>query len=97
MRACSPSLFFDEPQMECPVCLTEAKDINQHPSPEFRYRGIVVECRGCGLYRVTEHALPKLRTLQLEDRFAALKKARTLAARRLAPTISTGCLPIQSE
>jgi hypothetical protein len=83
--------------MECPICLAEAKDMNQLASPEFRYRGLVVDCSGCGTYRVTENALPKLLTLQLEDRFAALKKARQVAGRRLAPTISTGCLPIQSQ
>jgi hypothetical protein len=54
-----------------------------------------VDCPGCGLYRVTERAAEPLTTLKLEERFAALKKARSLTRPRLAPTITTGCLPDQ--
>jgi hypothetical protein len=69
------------------ICLADAK--NATPPT---YRGIVVECKGCGIYRVTESALAALRLLKIEHRFAVLRMAKTLVPSRVAPTITSGCL-----
>ena len=53
--------------MECPVCRAAAKNA----SPPT-YNGLVVDCRGCGIYRVTKGALDKLLDLRIETRLAAL-------------------------
>jgi hypothetical protein len=44
--------------MECPVCLSAAK--NATPSD---YRGLVIACPRCGVYRVTANAAAKCSTV----------------------------------
>jgi hypothetical protein len=79
--------------VNCPICLAPSKGAQPRQPRGYRYRGMVVDCRGCGVYRVTQTALAPLQALRLEERFAALRKAKCLAPARVAPTITTGCLP----
>jgi hypothetical protein len=71
--------------MECPVCLSAAK--NATPSD---YRGLVVSCLRCGVYRVTANAAAKLPTLKVEGRLAAFERAKTQILSSSVPTISSG-------
>ena len=71
--------------MECPVCRAAAKNA----SPPT-YNGLVVDCRGCGIYRVTKGALDKLLDLRTETRLAALKAAKELVSAKVVPTITSG-------
>lgn len=74
--------------MICPVCSGEARNA----TPET-YRGLVIECPACGLYRVTERTVPALDALKREERLSALRKAKNFCSSRLAlPTISSGCV-----
>jgi hypothetical protein len=72
--------------MDCPVCLKDAKDA----SP-LAYRGLVVECSRCGIYRVTQNAIAALRSLKPEERMAALQMAKTVGSRG-APTVTSAFL-----
>jgi uncharacterized Zn finger protein len=73
--------------MDCPICTNEV--VNHTPRD---YKGVVVECRRCGVYRVTETALARLNSLEVRQRLKALSVARTLASGRSLPTISSACL-----
>jgi hypothetical protein len=73
--------------MECPVCLSAAK--NATPSD---YRGLVIACPRCGVYRVTANAAAKLPTLRVEGRLAALERAKTQILSSTVPTISSSYL-----
>jgi hypothetical protein len=77
--------------MNCPVCLKAAKDA----SPPA-YRGLVVECSRCGIYRVTQNAIASLGSLRVEERTAALRRAKALLGSRGTPTVTSGCLPHSS-
>ena len=74
--------------MDCPICLGDAKD----ETPPT-YRGLVLECPRCGLYRVTQDAIAALGTLKVDERLLALRKAKKLLGSR-TPTITSGCLGI---
>ena len=74
--------------MDCPICLRDAKDATP-PT----YRGLVLECPRCGLYRVTQDAVAALRTLKVDERLMALRKAKMLLGSR-TPTITSGCLGV---
>jgi DNA-directed RNA polymerase subunit RPC12/RpoP len=73
--------------MDCPICTNEVA--NQTPRD---YKGLVIECRRCGSYRVMKSAVARLRALPVPLRLAALSRARKIATGRSLPTISSGCL-----
>jgi hypothetical protein len=72
-------------RMDCLVCLKEAKDATP-PT----YRGLVLECPRCGIYRVTGNATAALRSLKTEERMAVLRLAKMLLGSRGVPTITSG-------
>lgn len=72
--------------MDCPVCTAVVEDF----TPK-NYRGLVVRCRRCGVYRVMETAVAALRFLKGQHRLAALSRARKLVSARSLPTISNAC------
>jgi hypothetical protein len=78
----------DGAAMDCPICLREAKNVTP-PT----YRGVVVECPRCGIYRVTQDAIAALRTLRVDERLMAFRKAKMLLSSR-TPTITSGCLGV---
>src|SRR5262245_25941053 len=71
--------------MDCPVCLKDAKDATP-PT----YRGLLLECPRCGIYRVTGNATAALRSLKTEERMAVLRSAKMLLGSRGVPTITSG-------
>jgi hypothetical protein len=73
--------------MECPVCRGNVEDLTPG-----RYKGLVLACRRCGVYRVMESSVAILPTLKVEKRLAALQRAKELASRKSLPTISRACL-----
>jgi len=75
--------------MDCPVCLASAK--NTTPP---QYGGLVVECRHCGIFRLTRDALAAFPSLRVAERLAALLTAKRVVSPRVVPTISTGCLKL---
>ena len=72
--------------MDCPICLRDAKDATP-PT----YRGLVLKCPRCGTYRVTENAISALRSLKIDARLEAFRRAKVLFVCR-TPTITSGCL-----
>ena len=72
--------------MDCPICLRDAKDATP-PT----YRGLVLKCPRCGMYRVTENAISALRSLKIDARLEAFRRAKVLFVCR-TPTITSGCL-----
>jgi hypothetical protein len=74
--------------MDCPVCLSAAKDFTP-PG----YRGLVVACPRCNVYRVTKNAAASLASLKVEDRLAALERAKMVLSSAV-PTVSSGCLQL---
>jgi hypothetical protein len=73
--------------MECPVCNGNVEDLTPGS-----YRGLVVGCGRCGVYRVMQSCVTILRGLKIEQRIAALQKAKKLASCKSIPTISRACL-----
>jgi len=78
--------------MDCPVCLAQVRDLTPG-----NYRGLVVECPRCGVYRVMPAALSGLRQLKTEKRLAALRRAKEFTWSRAWPTISKACFLISQE
>jgi hypothetical protein len=72
--------------MECPICRGDVENLTP-----ANYKGLVVACPRCGDYRVMQRSLTSLRALKIEERLAALKKAKRLAFSRCWPTISDAC------
>src|SRR5262245_10059815 len=77
--------------MDCPVCFNDAKDVS--PST---YRGLVVECPRCGLYRLTRGAIAGLVSLNAQERMAALRIAKMVGAltRRTVSASRDGVAPL---
>ena len=71
--------------MDCPICFNAARDATP-PT----YRGLVLECPRCGIYRVTGNATAALRSLKTEERMAVLRLAKMLLGSRGVPTITSG-------
>ena len=71
--------------MDCPICFNDARDATP-PT----YRGLVLECPRCGIYRVTGNASAALRSLKTEERLAVLRLAKMLLGSRGVPTITSG-------
>jgi hypothetical protein len=74
--------------MDCPLCLSHAKNLTP-PG----YRGLVIACPRCGAFRVTENAVAPLASLKVEDRLAALERAKMVMSSTV-PTVSSGCLQL---
>jgi hypothetical protein len=73
--------------MDCPVCKAEVEDLTP-----VSYKGLVVGCPRCGVYRVMESAVAALPRLGVEERMAALQRARKMSSAQSWPTISGACL-----
>jgi hypothetical protein len=69
--------------MDCPVCRAEVENLTP-PT----YKGLVVGCPRCGLYRVMASAVAALPRLGVEERLAVLQRARKMASAISWPTIS---------
>jgi hypothetical protein len=72
--------------MDCPACRAEVENLTP-PS----YKGLVVGCPRCGVYRVMESAVAALPRLDIEERLAALQRARKMSSAKSWPTISGAC------
>jgi DNA-directed RNA polymerase subunit RPC12/RpoP len=59
--------------MDCLVCTQEVKDLTP-----LTYKGLVVGCPRCGIYRIMQSAVAALRRLRTEQRLAALQRAKDL-------------------
>jgi DNA-directed RNA polymerase subunit RPC12/RpoP len=66
--------------MDCPVCTQEVKDLTP-----LTYKGLVVGCPRCGIYRIMRSALVTLPTLRVEKRLEALDKPEQMLKFRLVP------------
>jgi hypothetical protein len=73
--------------MECLVCRGNVEGLTP-----VSYKGLVVACRRCGVYRVMRSSVTSLCALKVEQRLAALDKAKKFASRKSFPTISIACL-----
>jgi hypothetical protein len=73
--------------MECPVCRANVENLTP-----VMYKGLVLSCRRCGVYRVMPGSVGVLPTLKVEARLAALRRAKTLASKKSLPTINRACL-----
>jgi len=72
--------------MDCPVCTQEVKNLTP-PT----YKGVVVGCPRCGIYRIMASAVGALIRLRTEQRLAALKRARDVTSAMSWPTITNAC------
>ena len=72
--------------MDCPICLATGENLTP-----TNYRGLVMRCPRCGVYRVMKNALVALPTLKVEKRLEALQKAKIFATSRTWPTITNVC------
>ncbi len=70
--------------MQCSVCGAEAEDLT---SGEFD--GLVVRCKHCGVYAVTDSALNAFLRLDYDARVAALEKAKDGAGSGARPEITS--------
>jgi hypothetical protein len=72
--------------MECPICLGRGE--NRTPKT---YRGLVIECGRCGVFRIMKAATIALPKLPIDRRLEALQKAKRFSSNAW-PTISNACL-----
>jgi hypothetical protein len=68
--------------MDCPVCGAEAK--NAAPGD---FDGLLIQCKHCGDYGITDNALEDFLRLDFDARRFALAKAKTAAPAGGRPTI----------
>lgn len=73
--------------IDCPICTNEVMNLTPR-----NYKGLVVECSRCGIYRVMEPAVVPLHSLKAQQRLAALAMAKKQASGNSVPTISSACL-----
>jgi DNA-directed RNA polymerase subunit RPC12/RpoP len=73
--------------MDCPICTQEVKDLTP-----LTYKGLVVGCPRCGIYRIMQSAVAALRRVKTEQRLAALQRAKDFTSTKSWPTISNACL-----
>lgn len=73
--------------MDCPVCLAQGENLTPRT-----YKGVVVRCQCCGVFRITKNALVAFSKLKAERRLQALVDAKTYTFRKAWPTISSTCL-----
>lgn len=60
--------------MQCPICAAPARHLTEDLD------GLVVTCRHCGEFQITDAALNELLRLGLEERRAALQAAKSRAS-----------------
>jgi len=72
--------------MQCLVCAGEARD----RTPQ-NFDGYVIECPICGNYEVAGGAGDRLKNASMQDRAAALAKAKSLKGVARWPTIKNIC------
>jgi hypothetical protein len=73
--------------MQCSVCGAEADNLTPGD-----FDGLVVRCKRCGDYEVSDTVLNELLRLDFEARVAALDKAKSLAGAEERPAITGACL-----
>jgi hypothetical protein len=73
--------------MNCPICGAEAKD-----TTPGGFDGLIVECKHCGGYAITDNALNDLIRLGFDARKSALDKAKRSATDGTRPTIDASYL-----
>jgi hypothetical protein len=74
--------------MQCSVCGAEAENLTPG-----NFDGLVVRCKHCGDYQLSDTVLNEFLRLDFDARVAALDKARGSAAGGGRPAITGGCLP----
>jgi hypothetical protein len=67
--------------MQCPICAAPARHLTEDLD------GLVVTCRHCGEFQITDAALNELLRLGLEERRAALQAAKSRASSGARPMI----------
>lgn len=72
--------------MDCPVCRHEVKNITP-----TKYKGLVLACPRCGIYRIMASAVGVLGRLRVDQRLAALHRAKDVTSPKSWPTISNAC------
>lgn len=72
--------------MDCPICLAEGENLTP-----ATYKGVVVRCGRCGVFRITKNALVAFSKLKVEGRLEALGKAKAQTFPKAWPTISNAC------
>jgi hypothetical protein len=73
--------------MDCPICGAEAK--NATPGD---FDGLIIRCKHCGDYGITDSALNDFLRIDFEARQSALTKAKMAATAGTRPTIDVRCL-----
>jgi DNA-directed RNA polymerase subunit RPC12/RpoP len=73
--------------MDCPICTREVRNVTP-----LIYSGVVIECPRCGGVRIMASVLHDLRALGIDERLAALRKAKAQGSKTTWPTISRACL-----
>jgi hypothetical protein len=68
--------------MDCPICGAEAK--NATPDD---FDGLIIQCKHCGDYGITDSALNDFLWLDFDARQSALVKAKRTATAGTRPTI----------
>ena len=68
--------------MDCPICGAEAK--NASPGD---FDGLIMQCKRCGDYGITDSALNDFRRLEFDARQSALVKAQRETTAGTRPTI----------
>jgi len=74
--------------MQCSVCGAEAENLTPGD-----FDGLVVRCKHCGDYQLSDTVLNEFLRLDFDARVAALDKAKASAAGGDRPAITEGCLP----
>jgi len=73
--------------MQCSVCGAEADNLTPGD-----FDGLVVRCKRCGDYQVSDSVLNELLRLDFDARVAALDKAKSSAEPDQRPAITQACL-----
>jgi hypothetical protein len=73
--------------MDCPICGAEAK--NATPGD---FDGLIIQCKHCGDYGITDNALNDFLRLNFDARQSALANAKRGATAGTRPTIDASCL-----
>lgn len=72
--------------MQCPVCAAPARNLTPDTCD-----GVVVGCPRCGDYQIAGTVFNKLLRLHMENRAAALEKAKRQTSPGARPTIGSTC------
>ena len=82
----SESYAHERCTMECPVCIARVENLTP-PT----YKGLVVACPRCGVFRIMASSVLALSALKIERRLAVLQRAKNCSSTKSWPTISGAC------